>query len=262
MSEGLIVRERFHVLEYSAPRVENGVVKGVKIVGMKSKNGRTYPRQVLRKAMSLYEGAPVYIAHPDPREKKQGSRQIVDYFGSLGNVHERHGSKATFGLFADLHIKPSHVMASPVIKAIEDGTATFGLSHNVFVEMNEDKSQVLEIVEVSSVDLVDNPATTTNLFEGKNMDLKTLAAAGDDEFRTQVTEEMTALNTVLETVQEELKEFRGLRDELREFRKEFDKKKKTRLTALENKTAEEIKEETGEKPIGDSHEDFVRAMKV
>ncbi len=254
--------QRFQVLEYSAPHIEDGIIKGVKIVGMKSENGRTYPRQVLRKAMSLYEGAPVYIAHPDPREKRQGSRQLVDHFGSLKNVHERHGSKATFGLFGDLHIKPSHVMASPVIKAIEDGTATFGLSHNVFVDMNEDKSQVLEIVEVSSVDLVDNPATTTNLFEEEHMDLKTLAAAGDDEFRTQVTEEMTALNTVLEAVQEELKEFRGLREEMAEFRKELATKKKTRFTALENKTDEQIKEETGEKPIGDSHEDFVQAMKV
>lgn len=270
MTERLRVAERVHVLEYSTPHIEDGVIKGVKIVGMKSANGRTYPRHVLRAAMSLYESAPVFILHPDARETKQGSRKLIDHFGSLQNIHERNGSKASFGLFADLHIKVTHPMADTIIKSIQEGCATFGLSHNVFIDMNEDRSQVLKITAVGSVDLVDNPATTTNLFEEENMATlkeqsaagdKEQSAAGDDEFRAQVTEEIAAIDKVLETVQEELKEFRELHAELKEIQKDLGKRKKTRLTALENKTMEEIKEETGAPTIGNSHDDFLGALR-
>ena len=77
-----------HVLEYSRAPVVDGVIKGVKIIGTKSNNGRSYPQAVLTQAMAMYEGQQVYMLHPTAREKRQGSRQLdalddaVDHWGS------------------------------------------------------------------------------------------------------------------------------------------------------------------------------------
>lgn len=156
---------RTQILEYSRLRVgDDGIVKGVKIVGTKSKNGHTYPPQVLRRAKHLYEGAPVFIEHPTGTEKIQGTRQLLDHFGSLKSVRERGDGNATFGLFGDLHIKQSHSLAQRVMEAI-NADVKLGLSHNAVCDMNEAKTEVVEIVEVNSVDLTTRPATTKNLFE-------------------------------------------------------------------------------------------------
>lgn len=49
---------------------DSGVIRGVKLIGFESKNGRTYPPSVLKGAVHLYEGAKVNIDHPerDPGE--------------------------------------------------------------------------------------------------------------------------------------------------------------------------------------------------
>ena len=43
---------------------EAGVVRGVKILGLTSRNGRVYPAAVLEQARGLYEGAKVNVNHP------------------------------------------------------------------------------------------------------------------------------------------------------------------------------------------------------
>lgn len=152
-----------HVLEFSRPDIDGDMIRAVKVIGLKSKNGWSYSPTVLKEAMPLYEASPVFIEHPDAREKKAGHRQLGDHFGSLQNVR---GNGQ--GLFADLQIKRSHPLASAVLEAAP--TARFGLSHNAVVEMDEKKIHVLKILEVNSVDLVNKPATTTNLFEEDEME--------------------------------------------------------------------------------------------
>ncbi|NQT39171.1 MAG: hypothetical protein HQ581_16850, partial [Planctomycetes bacterium] len=138
------------------------MIEGVKIIGTKSRNGYDYPEAVLSRAKPLYEGAAVFIFHPTDPEKRRGSRQLVDHFGSLANIRAGGDRKGGFGLFGDLRIKQSHPMAQLVT---ESAGRKFGLSHNAVVEMNEDETAVVEIIDVNSVDLVDEPATTTTLFE-------------------------------------------------------------------------------------------------
>lgn len=154
------------IFEDSSPRVQDNVLVGVKIVGTKSRRGYAYPVEVLRKAKSLYEDAPVYVLHGDAREKRQRSRRHADHFGSLQNIRER-GNGQVDGLFGDLHVKMVHPLAARVLEAAP--TAKIGLSHSVVVAMNRDKSEVTEILKVDSVDLVDKPATTTTLFEENEM---------------------------------------------------------------------------------------------
>lgn len=170
-----------HVLEFSRPDVDGDVIRAVKVIGLKSKNGWNYSPAVLREAMPLYEASPVFIEHPDAREKKAGHRQLGDHFGSLQNVR---GNGQ--GLFADLQIKPSHPLAIAVIEAAP--TARFGLSHNAVVEMDEKKTNVLKIIEVNSVDLVNKPATTTTLFEEDQM----------EEFQKEMREFMALINAKIE----------------------------------------------------------------
>ena len=78
----------------------------------------------------------------------------------------------------------------------------------------------------------------------------------EKEFHELVLEENVAMNAVLEAVQEELKEFRGLLAEMK-----AGLGKKTRLSALEKKTEEELTEEKGEPAIGNSHEDFLGVLR-
>ena len=171
---------RCQVLEYSRAVVKNGVIEGVKIIGTDSRNGRRYPPEVLRRAKSLYEATPVFAFHPSPPEKRRGSRQLCDHFGMLSNIRERGDVEGKFGLFGDLHIKQRHPMATLIV---ESAGAHFGLSHNAVVEMNDDGSEVTEIIEVNSVDLVENPATTKTLFEEHSeMELAELQKVVEEKF--------------------------------------------------------------------------------
>jgi len=182
--------KRTHVLEFSRPDIDGDTIKAVKVIGTKSKNGWTYPAEVLKEAMPLYEGSPVFIEHPDAREKVKGHRQLADHFGSLENIR---GNGQ--GLFADLKIRKVHPLAKAVLEAAP--TARFGLSHNALVDLTDDK-KVTRIVQVNSVDLVDNPGTTENLFEedaGADEFQATVleSDAGADEFQATVLESLAAL---------------------------------------------------------------------
>ena len=185
-----------HVLEYSRAPVVDGVLVGVKIIGTKSRNGRVYPQAVLNQAMSLYEGQQVYILHPTAREKRQGSRQLADHFGTLMDVREIPGKS---GMFCDLHTKQSHPMAGLIMENAEG--STFGLSHNAVVEFGDDETTVTKIVRVNSVDLVDQPATTHNLFE-EDMELKDMqdfAVAQDKAIAERLDAFETKMIAVLES---------------------------------------------------------------
>jgi len=227
---------RLQVLEYCRAPVKDGVIVGVKIIGTQSRNGRHYPMEVLLAAKPLYEGASVYMFHPDDKEKRRGSRQLNDHFGHLSNIRDRFDGKIGLGLFGDLHIKQSHPMATLILENLDK---PFGLSHNAVCDLNEEKTEVLKIVSVNSVDLVDNPGTTNTLFESEELDEMTL-----DEMKTaqEATDaKVAALDGKLDTILEEIK-----------------KKPMQRLSALEHVVDDE--EET-QPTYGHSHEAFGRGLR-
>lgn len=230
------------VLEYSEPGVRGSVIVGVKVVGTRSRNGREYPLDVLQEAIPLYEDAPVFVHHGDAREKRQGSRQTKDHFGSL----ERAFVDGK-GLFANLRVKRSHGLAKRILETA--ATGKFGLSHNAVVKMTEDEKTVAEILEVNSVDLVNNPATTKNLFEGTDMTETAIADPEPDDqkpgFEDKVLGFMDKLSTRLDAL------------EAKPVVEGEEKKPVKRLIALEDKAVEE-----GEAPkIGNTHEDFLDALR-
>jgi hypothetical protein len=138
-----------------------GVLRGVKLLGLHSRNGRRYEEQALRKSIGLYEGSKVNVNHPtrDPL----APRDYRDRLGVVRNVRLEAGR----GLFGDLHYNPSHALAEQLAWDAANAPENVGLSHNVLAKTRVEKGEVVveSITRVQSVDLVADPATTAGLFE-------------------------------------------------------------------------------------------------
>ncbi len=138
-----------------------GVIRGVKILGLSSRNGRTYSPDALGKATQLYEGAKVNVNHA--KGNPLGPRDYQDRIGVIRNVAIRSGD----GLFADFHFNPKHALAEQLSWDAEHAPENVGFSHNVQARTarHGDRVTVEAIIKVQSVDLVADPATTHGLFE-------------------------------------------------------------------------------------------------
>jgi len=157
-----------------------GVIYGVKVLGLLSRNGRRYSEGALRQAVPLYEGVRVNINHP--KGDAAAPRDYRDRLGFLRAVRHRNGE----GLFADLHFNPKHDLAERLIWDAEHAPQNVGLSHNVLarVEQQGQTQVVTEIHRVLSVDLVADPATTSGLFEAappQHTTQTTIATENDEE---------------------------------------------------------------------------------
>lgn len=147
-----------------------GVIRGVKLCGLESRNGRRYPIETLQAALPLYENIPCNVNH--------GDSTAEDRLGCFRNPRLQED-----GIYADLHYLKSHAMADKLAEAAERMPHILGFSHNA-----EGAGQFIEgvwviekIEKLNSVDLVADPATTNGLFEGRNMkSLKERFAARQD----------------------------------------------------------------------------------
>ena len=159
-----------------------GVIRGVKILGLRSRNGREYLPEALGRASALYEGAKVNVNHP--KGSAQAPRDYQDRIGIVRGVEVRAGE----GLFGDLHFNPKHALAEQLIWDAEHAPENVGFSHNVQARTSrrDDLLVVEEITRVQSVDLVADPATTRGLYEGQGPDVARVAAVGG-EAETPVT---------------------------------------------------------------------------
>ena len=140
--------------------VEAGVIRGVKLLGLESSNGRTYLKEAVARAAHLYEGAKVNVDHP---VGKAGTpRSYSDRIGIIENVRVEPD-----GLYADFHANPKHAMWEQLAWDAANSPQSVGFSHNIRAKtaVRNGKIVVEEIVTVSSVDIVADPATTRGLFE-------------------------------------------------------------------------------------------------
>lgn len=148
---------------------EHGVIRGVKILGRESKNGRTYTESAITNGAGLYEGAKVNVNHT---AKPNQSRDYGDRIGLLRGVTVKAG-----GLYGNLHYNPKHALAEQLAWDAENSPEACGLSHNVEARTSrkDGKTIIEQIVAVNSVDLVADPATTHGLYESAiDPDLATL----------------------------------------------------------------------------------------
>ena len=166
---------------------ENGVVSGVKILGVKSRNNRVYPLETLRDAAPLYENAKVNVNHPDGSPNE--SRKYQDRVGSIKNVTLQEN-----GLYGDFHFNPKHPLAEQMLWDAEKAPENFGFSHNVEAVVRlENGAQVVDkIVRVRSVDLVADPATTSGLFESQSLTDAISNGYNDNHFASPTVSSSTA----------------------------------------------------------------------
>jgi hypothetical protein len=145
---------------------EEGVIRGVKILGLQSRNRRSYLPEALAQAARLYEDAKVNVNHP--KGNPAAPRDYQDRMGMIRNVNARPGE----GLFADFYFNPKHALAEQLIWDAEHAPENVGFSHNVEARTVRQGDQVVveAITRVQSVDLVADPATTRSLFESANDD--------------------------------------------------------------------------------------------
>ncbi len=139
----------------------SGVIRGVKLLGLRSRNGRRYQQHALADAVSLYEGAKVNINHP--KGHPLSPRDYQDRLGVIRGVELR----TQEGLFGDLHFNPKHALSEQLMWDAEHASQNVGLSHNVLARTarDGDDTVVEAITKVQSIDLVADPATTQGLFE-------------------------------------------------------------------------------------------------
>jgi hypothetical protein len=138
-----------------------GVIRGVKLLGLSSRNGRRYREEALVDAVGLYEGAKVNMNHP--KGHPLSPRDYQDRLGVVRGVEFRAGE----GLFGDLHFNPKHALSEQLVWDAEHAPQNLGMSHNVLarVKRNGEETDVEAITKVQSIDLVADPATTSGLYE-------------------------------------------------------------------------------------------------
>ncbi len=148
--------------ESAAIDKENGVVRGVKVLGRESANSRTYSDQAMDDAARLYDGVEVNIDHD--RKEPHRERGLLEGFGVLKNV-----SRKSDGVYADLHFLKSHPATNIFLERADRFPEKIGLSHNADGKANRKGGKLIveSISRVNSVDVVRNPATNKGLFESK-----------------------------------------------------------------------------------------------
>ncbi len=138
-----------------------GVIRGVKLLGLDSRNGRRYRESALIEAIGLYEGAKVNINHP--KGHPLSPRDYQDRLGVVRGVQFRAGE----GLFGDLYFNPRHALSEQLVWDAEHAPQNVGMSHNVLARTTQHGSDTVveAITKVQSIDLVADPATTNGLYE-------------------------------------------------------------------------------------------------
>ena len=140
-----------------------GLIKGVKVLGLISENGRRYLPEAVRSAASMYEGVKSYIDHPD-----KPMRDYESVFGWFEAVRFVEGD----GLRGNYRYNTTHRLAESFVWWAKNRPSTVGFSHNAEGEIDEasfGEVVVTDIVKVHSVDLVADPATTKGIFEGRTV---------------------------------------------------------------------------------------------
>ena len=172
---------------YDAVDEDAGVIRGVKVIGVSSRNRRRYKEAALVEAIPMYEGSRVYIDHVRPDKSGSGERSVRDKWGELQNVRAIEG-----GLAADLHYLKTHPMSPMLIESARRFPKSFGLSHDANGEETTTSGvrEVVRINRVNSVDVVNDPASNKGLFESTEPTMKFREIAANRSKFAKILEEM------------------------------------------------------------------------
>jgi len=209
---------------------EKRIIKNAALVGQISRNGRRYTGEALKGGVDKYEGAKVYIDHPNESDEKRGWRSTRDLAGKIENARFDGGKiRGDIRLLNTEGGKLAYEIASNVPDIA-------GMSHNAFGKFHRENGvEVVESIEkVVSVDVVTEPATNNGFYENKlndskgkgvpEMDYSEVTMVGLKEARKDL------VNTLMEDgkesrnaeVEKIIKENEGLKKEKDELQKKLD----------------------------------------
>lgn len=157
---------------------EPGLVRGVKLLGLRSKNRRNYDTPGVRKsADTLLKGSRIYIDHP---ERPDSPRSYRDAFG----VVESHEFRAGQGHFGDIRFNPEHPLAKQFTWDVKNNPGALGMSINAKIrpgKTDRNGDVVVESLEmVRSIDIVTRPGTAEGIFEADTSDDGAADASEED----------------------------------------------------------------------------------
>jgi|GEM_PF-1182228 len=137
---------------------EQRLVRNVALAGLQSRNGYRYTELALQSGVSLYEQRPVFLDHGDQKQRPL-DRSTRDLVGTILNPRYAQGR-----IHGDIHVLETE-SGDMFLKLVESNTPGVGMSHVVLARRSDDGKSVEQIVEVVSVDVVINPATTSTFRE-------------------------------------------------------------------------------------------------
>lgn len=147
-------------VSFADASVDNGIIKGVKLLGEVSRNGRRYPQSTRIRAMKMMEGLKVNLNHAD---KRNPETTVESRIGKLVNVREENN-----GTYADFHFLTSHPFAAQIIEASQRMPEVYGFSINGAGTVKKNKAGELIVENIDSlrsIDLVADAGTVKSLFE-------------------------------------------------------------------------------------------------
>lgn len=174
------------------------IIYGVKVLGPKSQWGRVYTEEAINRDYTAYEGAKVYMGEVGgvkvaPSRNgfgggvvlslkhqafARGRKPRTPLAGTLRKVRPTRN-----GVYANLHCEPG-ATGDLVMEAASQCPETFGLSHvasiksDVVPSLGGGRTEVVwGFGPIHYVEIVSNPATNKNIFEGLEMNDDTAVAA-------------------------------------------------------------------------------------
>jgi hypothetical protein len=178
----------------------NFIIENMALLGGKSKNGRTYSKDVRIKASKVFEGIKAYMNHPDA-DKVNDPRKVQELIGRHKGVYF---DEATDMLRSNLHLSPTHLVKEYLIPHAKANPGILGNSINASGKIDS-KGNVLEVTKGRSVDVVAEPATTNGLFESVQ-NTKTTASTNSEGGEKPMTIKELLENTENASLVAELRE--------------------------------------------------------
>lgn len=165
------------------------IVRGVKLLGEESKNRRRYlPESV---SPSQYEGKQIRLNHP---VGENATRRVEDVFGWIEGA-----AKEGSDWRGDLHYNPEHPYAKTFAWLAKNRPNLIGLSHDAVGQGKTENGVfvVEKVIDVKSVDLVADPATTKGLFESMEPELNSDGVEAEelDSLETHIKNAVSAICT-------------------------------------------------------------------
>jgi len=139
---------------------DDDIIKNVCLISKESKNNRIYSDEALRTISEKAENVKVFLNHPEVGEKY---RKVEKLLGQIKNSTKQ-GEK----VYGDLHLLKHQNFVLNIARQMPEIGIGFSIAAEGKTEtLSDGKMNVVDITNLSSIDLVVSPATTKSLFDGK-----------------------------------------------------------------------------------------------